>query len=321
MKTQFKRMLLPVLAVFSMTISSAFAETINYVRVFTTDNSMGKITPQTIQETFEKAGFMIEANNDMLVPFKREFKGVVYHDVYNLMVVWKKDFPEQVVQTYPKVGLLTPMSMSVYTMKGSKTISVSSLTPEAMTQIMGVDEEGKEKVQKLAADIENVLRTALPGGKFETLPYVDQKMTNSLIAEWSFDVNPDKWESRKDELEMNFDSELATKGFVSPSFLDLNYFLQEKEIEDYLFYDIISICKIPVIYQVSQTHPEAGAFGPCSMYFYMKEGDTQAHLGFPNVYNWINALQIKDQTSIDVLVDAQTKLESSLTKLTGTPIK
>jgi uncharacterized protein (DUF302 family) len=68
-----------------------------------------------------------------------------------------------------------------------------------------------------------------------------------------------------------------------------------------------------VIYEVAKLHPEAGAFAPCSAYKYQKKGEKTVHMAFPNVYKWIQALNIEDKASLDVLLDAQKKFEDMLT--------
>jgi len=286
----------------------------NHVRVFTSDNSDGKITAKSIEEAFAKAGFMVEANNDMNGPFKRDFK-TTYYDVYNLMVLWKKDTVLALAEKYPKIGLFTPLSMSIYTKKGTKTISVASITPEGIASMIGIPEDD-EALAALGKSIEDALKTAMPKGSFEKLPYQMKAPEGPLLAEAKFKIGSD-WEETKDELEMKFEGELAPNGFVSPAFVDLNYDLDEHEKEWYTFYDVYSICKIKVIYTVSQKHPEAGAFAPCSMYIYLKKDDNTIHMGFPTVHKWISALNITDQASIDVLLDAQSRFEKILAKITG----
>lgn len=286
----------------------------NHVRVFTADNSDGKITPKTIQAAFEKAGFMVEANNDMNAPFKRDFNNTNF-DVYNLMVLWKKDTFRELGPKYPKIGLFTPLSMSIYTRKGEKSISVSSITPDGIAAMTGIPADEKALVA-LGKSIEDALKAAMPKGQFVKLPYKMKAPEGALVHEASFKAGDD-WEETKDDLEMKFEGELAPNGFVSPAFVDLNYDLDEHEIDTYEFYDAYSICKIKVIYTVSKLHPEAGAFAPCTMYLYLKKGDDTIHMAFPTVHKWISALNITDKESIDVLLDAQGKFEKILEKITG----
>ncbi len=285
----------------------------NDVRVFKSDNADGKITAKTVEEAFKKAGFTIAANNDMNFPFKRDFNQTSF-DYYNLMVVYRKDTALALATKYPDIGLFTPMSLSIWCKKGDKTISVSSLKASAMAKIMKIPEDNPAMVA-LGKKVEEALKSAMPKGTFIKLPYKMKKPTHDIITRISFKQKGDDWEDAKDDFETAFEGELAPNGFVMAGFTDVNYDLDEHDIEDYLFYDVYSICKIAVIYEVAKLHPEAGAFAPCSAYKYQKKGEKTVHMAFPNVYKWIAALNITDKASIDVLLDAQKKFEAMLAKL------
>lgn len=287
--------------------SKAPANAANDVRVFTSDNSDGKITPATIEEAFVKAGFVIAANNDMNVPFKRDFNTTSF-DVYNLFVVYRKDTVLALAEQYPKIGLFSPMSMSIYTKKGEKTISVSSLSAAGMAKLMDIPADN-EAINALGKKVEETLRAAMPKGQFVALPYTIKEPAGPLVTNVTFEVEDDDWESAKEDLEMNFEEVLAPNGFVMAGFTDLGYDLEEEDKEWYHFYDVYSICSIPVIYAVAIKHPEAGAFAPCSIYLYQKAGEKKINMAFPSVHKWISSLNIEDKESLDVLMDAQKKLE------------
>ena len=302
------------LAIILLLLSGLTVINANDVRVYTADNKDGKITPKTIQAAFEKAGFIVEANNDMNSPFKRDFKNT-NHDVYNLMVLWHKDTALALGEKYPNFGLFTPMSMSIYTPKGAKTISVSSLSAAGISNVTGIPVDEKALVD-LDKKIEDVFKIALPNGKFDTMPYKMKETKEPLVVSVDFDQKGDDWEEVQEEFDMAFDGKLAPNGFVSPAFVDLNYDFEDNDKEWYNFYGAYSICSIPVIYTVSKLHPEAGALAPCTMFFYQKKGEKQMHIGFPSVQKWISALNIEDKESIDVLLEAQKKFENILSELT-----
>ena len=306
-----KGLLIALLAVTGLTAADKTFK--NDVRVWQADNSDGKITPQTIEEAFKKAGFVIAANNDMNFPFKRDF-GKTHMDVYNLMVVFRKDTALALAEKYPDIGLFTPLSMSIYTPKGGKTISVATLRPEVMADMMRIPRDNPEMI-KLGQKIEEALKAAMPKGKFIELPYASKKPEKEVITRITMEQKGDDWEDAKDDFENEFEGKLAPNGFVMAGFTDLNYDFDEHDKDWYLFYDVYSICKIAVIYEVSKLHPEAGAFAPCSAYKYQKKGEKTIHMAFPNVYKWIASLNITDKASIDVLVDAQKKFENILEEL------
>ena len=283
------------------------------IRLFRADNTQGTITPKSIEAAFEKAGFVIAANNDMNFPFKRDFKETSF-DVYNLMVVFRKDTALALAERYPEIGLFTPMSLSIYTKKGEKSISVASLDVKSMAQMMHIPEDNPEMIA-LGEKIEEALHSAMPKGKFVPLPYTMQKPKQELITRVTFTQKGDDWEEAKDDFETAFEEQLAPNGFVMAGFTDLNYEFEEHDKEWYYFYDVYSICKIAVIYEIAKHHPEAGALAPCSAYKYQKVGEKSIHMAFPNVYKWIASMDIKDKASIDVLLDAQKRFEDMLHKI------
>ncbi|UFH59316.1 DUF302 domain-containing protein [Sulfurovum mangrovi] len=283
------------------------------VRVFVSDNADKKITATTIEEAFKKTGFVIAANNNMNAPYLRDFNDTSF-DFYNLAVVFRKDTALALAEQYPEIGLFTPMSMSIWTKKGDTTVSVSSIAPHAMARIMGVPEDN-EHIIAYGKKVEEALKAAMPNGKWITLPYAMKNVKRDFITRTSFEQDGDDWEESKDNYEMAFEGELAPKGFVMAGFTDLNYDFEENDKEWYYFYDVYSICKIAVIYEVSKLHPEAGAFAPCSAYMYQKRGEKTIHVAFPNVHKWIDALNITDKASIDVLLEAQKGFEDILGKI------
>lgn len=319
--------LLLVLAVIMGLVTGATANNMekatHNVSIFTADNSDGKITPKTISAAFEKAGFFINDNRDMTAPWLRQIKDgtknftTLDYDVYNLFTVFKKDVVVRLGKKYPNIGLFSPMSMSIWTKKGTKTISISSLSAAAMAEIMGIPADDAELIAygKL---VEDTIRAALPNAKVEKVSYEMKDPEGPLVTTAQYAMDPDgDWEEIKEEFQAAFEQELIPAMFINAGFNDLNYDMEESGYEGYTFYDVYSICYLEVIYTVSKTHPEAGAFAPCSMYMYQKKGTNTMEIGFPSVYNWIASLAIEDKPSHEVLIMAQKKMEAILAKLTA----
>lgn len=321
----FTKLLLAMLVTMGMVTGTVANDTTakHNVSILTADNSDGKITPKTIAAAFEKAGFFINDNRDMTAPWKKQIKDgtknfdTLEFDVYNLFTIFKKDFVVKLAKKYPNIGLFSPMSMSIWTKKGGKTISISSLSTEAMAEIMGVPADDAELVAygKL---VQETLRTALPNAKEETVSYEMKQPEGPLVSTAQLAMDPDgDWEEEKEEFQAAFEQALIPAMFINAGFNDLNYDIEESGYEGYTFYDVYSICYLEVIYTVAKTHPEAGAFAPCSMYMYQKRGTNTMEIGFPSVYNWIASLAIEDKASHDILLMAQKKMEDILKELTA----
>jgi uncharacterized protein (DUF302 family) len=305
-----KNLLKKLMALIVISGTMGFAQDI---QVFTADNSDGKITPKTIEEAFKKVGFFIAENRDMNLPFKIQFNETPF-DVYNLFTFYSKPDTLTLVKEYPEIGLFAPLSMSIYTKKGEKTISISTLTTEALAKILDIPTEN-ETLIKIGEMVKEALKTAMPNGKFETLTYEVKPIEGDRVTRLEMEVDPDEWEDTKDEFQMLFEGELAPNGFVMAGFSDLNYDFEEENYEAFHFYDVYSICKLPVIYTVAKMRPEAGAFAPCSLYLYMKKGEDKMHVAYPSVYNWISAMAIDDKASLEELNDAQARMEKILSGL------
>ena len=284
------------------------------IEIFTSENTDGKITTASIENAFKEAGFTISANRDMNGPFVKQFKESGF-DIYNLFTFYKPDTVLELVKKYPNVGLFAPMSMSIYTKKGEKTISVSSLTAEAMAKIMKVPSDDKI-LHDLRVLVKQTLKKAMPNGSFETLPYEQTDVKGELVTSFSMEMDPDEWEDQLEEFKMGFEGELAPNGFVIAGHNNLGDDFEESNYEAFDFYEVYSICKLPVIYTIAKTRPEAGAYAPCSLYLSKKKGEEMMHIGFPSVYNWMSSMAIESKEDLEVLETAQAGMKKILTGLT-----
>ena len=269
--------------------------------VYKVDNSAGKITPATIEKSLIAAGYAVPENRDMNGPFKKQFEKTSF-DVYNLLIAYPKKMATQLVIKHEKAGVFVPFSVAIYQKHGEKELHVSFLSAKAQAKILGITEP-------LLADIEKKNRAsflkALPGAKEEELSYEPQPTKEKLLTAFSFEVDDDESDDNKEELEMVIDSGLKPIGFIKASFNTFGVDLEEAKNEDYEFYDAYSLCKLKVIYNVALKYPEAGAFAPCTMAVYHKNGTNKTTIVFPNVYNWISTLAIKDKALIGLLEQAQ----------------
>ena len=314
MKLLIKGMLCASLVMSSVMSQEVAKEPAADIEIFTSENADGKITPASIEQAFKDAGFVISANRDMNGPFVKQFKESGF-DIYNLFTLYKPDTVLELVKKYPNVGLFAPMSMSIYTKKGEKKISVSSLTAEAMAKIMKAPSDDKI-LHDLRALVKQTLKKAMPNGSFETLPYEQTDVKGELVTSFSMEMDPDEWEDQLDEFKMGFEGELAPNGFVIAGHNNLGDNFEESNYEVFDFYEVYSICKLPVIYTIAKTRPEAGAYAPCSLYLSKKKDEEMMHIGFPSVYNWMSSMAIESKEDLDVLEKAQAGMNKILTGLT-----
>ena len=276
------------------------------IQIYTTDNSKGKITGETIEKTFADAGFLISGNNNMNVAFKSKFQKT-NHKMYYLFTLYRKDYVLELVKVSPKAALFAPLSMSIYMNTGSNDISISSLTIDGMAKVTGIPATNKTMIA-YAKLVKETLAKALPKGHFEKIKYQPLKATGELVTKFTAEMEAKSADDIEEELEgiqEEMEGSLETVGFVIAGFNKLGEDFAKAGYNKYDFFDAYSICKLPVIFEVAKKHPEAGAFAPCTFYMYKEKGSNTVNMAYPSVYNWLSSLAIDDKESAKVLLDAQ----------------
>ena len=306
-----KKLLLLALALFCAASLQAKGD----LHLFSIDNKDGKVTPYMIEEALNNGGLHVELNSNMIGPFKKQFKETKYK-VFTLMTFWSKKYTKPLVDKYPKAGVFTPMGMGIYQAKDEKTLHLSVLTAKAQGKI--VDIKDLALLKKIEAEVLAVIKKSFPNAK-HTYSEDSLKTSHNLVTTYEMEVDPDDdIEDVQDEFTMNLESAFKPFGFVVPQYMDLNEVLTEdgKVESPYDFYLTYSICKLPVIYTVSKSRPEASAFAPCTTMIYKKKGEDKVVVGFPAVYNWLSSAKVEDKAAKAELLKAQKDFESILKEAT-----
>ncbi|MBN2816333.1 MAG: DUF302 domain-containing protein [Campylobacterales bacterium] len=281
------------------------------LHLFSVENKSGAITPATIEETLGKNGFSVDLNSEMNTPFMKQFQKTTF-SIFTLMTVHHTALTPELVNTYPQAGVFTPMGVGIYQAKDETTLHVSILTSEAQAKILGTD---TKILSQIESDLIKALKIALPGAKMN-LSEDSLKESRSLVTQYELDLDGEDWEDAKSAFEMNLEAGFEPYGFVMPSFMDFNEELQESGESQYDFYITYSICKLPVIYTVALSRPEASAFAPCTTMVYKKKDEDKIVVGFPAVYNWMSSAKVEDKDAHEVLMKAQNDFESILKDIT-----
>ena len=311
MKMNWTRFVTVVLLTFGVA-----ANAVQDIRIYTADNQGGKINPAGVEKAFKDAGFYLTGINNMNIPFDAKYKSHP-HELYYLMTVHKKDFVNKIAKKYPEIALFTPLSMSIYTRNGDKTISISSMSANGIAKVTGIPADNADLVAYMK-EVADTLAKALPNGKFEKLSYKIAKPEGDLVKRFTMemDVKDDEIEDEAEGIQEELEAGLETGGFVVAGFNQLAAEYANAGNDTYDFFDVYSLCKVPVIYEVSKTHPEAGAFAPCALYMYKKKGEKAVHFAYPSVYNWFSSIDIADKASKEVLLKAQNLMNNTLAEVT-----
>jgi len=258
-------------------------------------------------EAFKAAGYTMGENRDMVTPYKKQF-GETHVAHYNLLTVHHIGFVSKIAQTESDIALFSPFILLTYEKDGK--FYAGFLRPTFMAKIIGA-KSGMDLFKAYEDKSIAALQSALPGAaehrpdypvKNSGKPYVVK-----VVTEMDEDADP---ADKKFEMQMIFEDGLAPYGFIIANFNNLAYELSEKAgDESFEFMDTYSICKLPVIYNVSKSRPEAGVFAPCSLAMYKKAGSPEVVIAYPSVENWIDHLGVTDETSLAELKEAQEQIK------------
>ena len=288
------------------------------IRVMTVANPDDKITGTTIEDAFTKNGFVVDGNNDMNKPFSLRY-GKTWYKTYRLAVVHHQDITARLAKDHPSIGLITPLSMSIWSSNDNKDISLSSLTLRGMSRMTQIPMTNPDLIAYADA-MDKAIKAAIPGGKYEDRNYnkvadIDMQLATLFTAEFNTDEETTAADA-KESFEEKFAAEIKPVGFLFTSAIDLNSELEERGVKTYDYYDTYSVYKFAAIFPISKTHPEVGALAPSTFYVYKKKGETETHMGYPSVDNWITATDIEDEASKKPLVEAQELFSNIILELT-----
>lgn len=303
-----KKLVVLFVALFSASIVFAQGD----LHLFEVNNKNGSITPDAIEKAFVKHGFKIAVNSEMNLPYTKQFKKTNFK-IYNLLTVYHSKLSHYLVKKHPDAGVFTPLGVGIYQGLDEDTLHVSTLTSEAQAKILGFDDKLLKSIEK---EVLNSIRSVLPNAKHK-LSENSLKESRDLVTKYELDLDGEDFEEMKEEVELGLENGFKPVGFVMANYLDLNEELIDGgKSSPFDFYVTYSICKLKVIYTVSQTRPEAAAFAPCTLMVYKKKGEDKVVMGFPGVYNWMSSARVDNKEAQAVLQKAQDDFEAILKEVT-----
>jgi len=304
-----KKILKVFIGAFLVLGTSVYAEETQNLQIFSVDNSKGTINAKSIEKAFNDSGVVVDVNNDMNSIFSKRY-GKVHHKNYNLAIFTNAKMVSKLMKKYPSIGLITPLSMSIYEDAATNTINISTLSLAGMARITKISATDPDLIE-YAKSVDTALHAALPNGKYLSVNH-NTKSSKPLTTEFAIEFeleDGDTYVDAKDSFKEEFESELGPVGFLIPK----SYTLQH---DDYDFFDTYSIIRFNAIYPVSKNHPDAGAYAPFSLVIYKKKGEDATHIAFPSIDNWISDLDISDEETVKAVNETQGMIKDILAELT-----
>ena len=307
-----KRILRILVSVFislgmSTSLANASSNTQN-LQIFSVDNSKGMLNAKSIAKAFTENGVVVDVNNDMNSIFSKRY-GNVHHKNYNLAIFTNAKLVTKLMTKYPSIGLITPLSMSIYSGKDS-TINVSTLSLAGMSRITEIPTTDPDLIA-YSKSIDAVLHKALPNGKYLPVNH-SANSGKELRSEFTMELeleDGDTYTDAKESFKEEFESEISPVGFLVPKSYTFKH-------DDYDFFDTYSIIRFNAIFPVSKNHPDAGAYAPFSVVIYKKKDEENMHIAYPSIDNWIGDLDITEKETIKAVRETHSMIKTILEELT-----
>ncbi|MCO4845157.1 MAG: DUF302 domain-containing protein [Sulfurovum sp.] len=282
----------------------AFAN--NDILLYKVENKDLKVSAQSLADGLTAYGYIVAKNQDMNGPYKKQF-GTSTFQSYTLMSVYHPETSVGLVPKYAESGIFTPFSIAVYQRQGEDDLYIALLTAKAQENIIK-----KQDVLFSSLEVLNkeTIAKILPDAIETSLGYANVKTDKPLYTKYSFDVDDDDAVEAMGDLMMMMQSGMKPSGFVVANYIDFNAILKEEKNEDYIFYDAYSLCKLKIIYELSKTKPEAGAFAPCTMVIYHRKGSNKTEIVSLNIDNLTSTLAIDDKGLLTMLEKAQSDMKN-----------
>lgn len=274
------------------------------ILLYKVENKDLTITAQTIADGLTANGYMVAKNQDMNGPYKKQF-GTTTFQSYNLMSVYHHDTSVELLPKYAESGIFTPFSIATYQSEGDDYLYLALLSAKAQENIIKVQDPLFAKLETIN---KKTISSILPTAVETKLDYANLKTDEPLYTKYSFDVDDADAMEAMDDLMMMMESGMKPTGFVVANYIDFNAVLKEEKKEDYMFYHAYSLCKLKIIYELSKTKPEAGAFAPCTMVIYHKKGSNKTEIVTLSIPNLTSTLAIKDEALLKILKQAQSTM-------------
>jgi len=278
--------------------------------IYTCVDTNKTIAVHHIVEVLQGAGFSICMNKDVNASFQEKFQKTTF-EVYSIVTVYETKSLVKLLEKSPHVGVFIPMTVLFYQEKKQDRLSMATLSTTGLAKLMKLEEDVKT-LETFGKKLDRVLST------FARKVSVGNQATlgdEACLRRYQLSIKEPNLVNNLALFEAKLQNKLFENGFNIVDSNDLNLHFKASNSELYDFYQVYSICKLELLYQLSQKYPDIGVFAPCSLYVYQRKGEAQLHVGFSSVQNWISLFSIVNVEEQHILLDAEEEIERMLKDL------
>ena len=212
----------------------------------------------------------------------------------------------------PELGGFSPFNLHIYKKTSENKTYVGHIVPDTMLDIVGVKDKAiRADFNAMFTSLDKMVQDEI-GGKVETTTFNKLPEKPMMTFEVDFEREgelEDFIEGFQEEMEGSFEEHsyiIAGYKDFKEAYVDL-----ELDFEKYDAYFVYSLCHFTYSYNMfNKGRPDAGAFAPCSMYFYIEAGTNKMIIGMPKLDNWTAVLNLDDEKMKRSVVDLDNEIIS-----------
>jgi hypothetical protein len=202
----------------------------------------------------------------------------------------------------PQAAGFQPFNLHIYKTKAENITYIGHVDPGTMLDITGVtDAESRAAYIKMYEPLDAFVTKEF-GGKVTTSEYTALPAQPMMTFEFEVDRSGDivEWaESFQETLEEKFEA----KKYIIAGFKNFKETYEEDLEMPFDRYDqffVYGLCHFTFSYNIfNKGAPEAGAFAPCAMYFYIEKGSNKMIVGMPRLSVWAAVMEMKDPLKVE----------------------
>jgi uncharacterized protein (DUF302 family) len=205
----------------------------------------------------------------------------------------------------PQAAGFQPFNLHIYKTKAENVTYIGHIDPTTMLDITGVTDPASRKAyidmyKPLDAYVTKEFGGKVVIGEYKSLPA--QPMMNFEIPVDREGDLTEFVEEFQGELEAAFEA----KKYIIAGFKNFKetYADLEMPFDEYDKFFVYGLCHFTYSYNIfNKGRPDAGAFAPCAMYFYIKAGSDKMMVGMPRLAAWVSVMNITDETMKQSVID------------------
>ncbi len=300
----FGRLVFVFLALFSATLFASDVK--NLAVIYDIDGDVQEKYNNLVEKRLKSIGFTLANAHHRVNDQYRVQYGSTNLSVLSFLPVVNDDLAMSLFDTDQRVAGFSPFNMLIYKREDEKQSHVGHLTPEAMLDILGIEDRSvKEKFIASFAPLDEMLEKEFGVENRRYIPYQNSTKKRMINFIYEFQRGDDfDVDDFLDDFQNRFELAFINQGYLIAGYH--NFFDAqngEKMLDEkYDAFWTYSLCHLGYSYAIfdgKNSRTDAALFAPCTMYIFIPKDSNRLYLGMPSLANVENTLEIKDPKKVE----------------------